>query len=75
MRCQTEGAIRRFDLTGKVAWVVGGGGYLGVPICHAMAEHGAHVIIADVKKQAAEKACDLLICEKLSAGNHSQKIL
>ena len=57
----------RFDLTDKVAWVVGGGGYLGTPICLALAEHGAHVIVADVQKQAAEKACGLLAGKDLSA--------
>ena len=53
-------AFKRFDLTGKIALVVGGGGYLGKPICRAMAEHGAIVIIADINKVSAEKVCGLL---------------
>jgi len=53
-------AIERFDLTGKVALVVGGGGYLGKPICRALAEHGANVIVADLNKESAEKVRGLL---------------
>ena len=37
-----------FDLTGKVALVAGGAGYLGVPICQKLSEQGAAVIMADV---------------------------
>ena len=59
--------MERFDLTAKVALVVGGGGYLGKPICRALAEHGAYVIIADVQKEAAEKAYGLLVDKGLSA--------
>ena len=57
---------KRFDLSNKIALVVGGGGYLGVPICRALAEHGAHVVIADVQKTAAEKARDLLAADGFS---------
>lgn len=63
----TENAIKRFDLTGKVALVVGGAGYLGLAVCRGLAEHGAYVVIADVKKQAAEKTRDILHHENLSA--------
>jgi len=56
----------RFDLTGKVALVVGGGGYLGLPTCRGLAEHGAHVVIADVRKEEAEKASIRLAGEGLS---------
>lgn len=44
-----------FDLTDRVALVAGGGGYLGRPICEALAAHGAHVIVADINPQAAQK--------------------
>lgn len=37
---------RMFDLTGKVAIVTGGTGLYGTPISEALAEAGAHVIIA-----------------------------
>lgn len=45
-----------FDLTGRVAWVVGGAGYLGNAICHELARHGATVVICD---QAAERSKEL----------------
>lgn len=37
----------RFDLTGKVAWIAGGGGQLGAVVARALADHGARVVIAD----------------------------
>jgi NAD(P)-dependent dehydrogenase (short-subunit alcohol dehydrogenase family) len=40
-------AAQRFDLSGKVAWVIGGAGLLGTEVCRALAEHGAHVIVSD----------------------------
>ncbi|MBN4060820.1 SDR family oxidoreductase [bacterium AH-315-I18] len=40
---------------------------MGVPICRALAEHGAHVIIADVNAKASEKAAALLTGEGLLA--------
>src|SRR5690349_8766456 len=40
-------AVQRFDLTGKVAWVIGGAGLLGTEVSRALAEHGAHVIVSD----------------------------
>jgi NAD(P)-dependent dehydrogenase (short-subunit alcohol dehydrogenase family) len=42
-----------FDLTGKVALVVGGGGGIGGAIAHALADHGARIVIADQKVDAA----------------------
>lgn len=43
-----------FNLTGKVALVAGGAGYLGVPVCKKLAEQGATVIIADINAERAE---------------------
>lgn len=40
--------VSRFDLTGKVAVVTGGTGLLGLAYCHALAKHGAHVVMADL---------------------------
>ena len=37
-----------FDLTGNVALIVGGTGYLGEPICKGLAAQGATVVIADI---------------------------
>lgn len=42
-----------FDLTGKVALVVGGGGGIGGAIAHALADHGARMVIADQNVDAA----------------------
>jgi len=39
-----------FDLTGKVALVAGGAGYLALPVCKALAAQGARVVIADLKE-------------------------
>lgn len=38
----------KFDLSGKVALVVGGRGFLGQRFCAALAEFGAHVYAADL---------------------------
>jgi NAD(P)-dependent dehydrogenase (short-subunit alcohol dehydrogenase family) len=48
-------AVSRFDLTDRVAWVPGGAGLLGTAVCRALAEHGAHVIVSDIRGDAAEK--------------------
>ena len=49
-----------FDLSGRVAVVAGGAGYLGRPICKALAEHGAAVIVADINPDAAKDTADAL---------------
>ena len=41
------------DLSGKVAWVLGGAGLLGTEVCRALAEHGARVIVSDVREDDA----------------------
>jgi NAD(P)-dependent dehydrogenase (short-subunit alcohol dehydrogenase family) len=46
-------AIERFDLSGKVAWVLGGAGLLGTEVCRALAEHGARVIVSDLREELA----------------------
>lgn len=58
---------RLFDLTGKVGCVVGGGGYLGTPTCEALAAHGMHVAVADMKIDAAREACRRLRAAGYSA--------
>jgi NAD(P)-dependent dehydrogenase (short-subunit alcohol dehydrogenase family) len=42
-----------FDLTGKGALVIGGGGGIGGAIAHAMADFGARIAIADLSLDAA----------------------
>ena len=46
-------ALRRFDLSGKVAWVIGGAGLLGTEVCRALAEHGALVVVSDLREEGA----------------------
>lgn len=57
----------RFDLTGAVAWVAGGGGYLGAEVSRALAEHGAHVVVADRRLSEAERVATELAGSGLSA--------
>ena len=43
-----------FDLSGKVALVAGGAGYLGREICLALAKQAAVVMVADLARERAE---------------------
>lgn len=45
---------RLFDLSGKGALVVGGGGGIGGAIAHALADFGARIAIADLSLEAAQ---------------------
>lgn len=45
-----------FRLDGKTAVVTGGGGAIGLATCHALAEAGATVVVADMVADAAHKA-------------------
>lgn len=60
-------ASARFDLTGKTAWVPGGAGLLGTAVCRALAEHGARVVIGDVRGEEAERAAAGLVHDGLLA--------
>lgn len=53
---------RIFDLTGRVALVVGGGGGLGRAIAAALADFGARLAIADLDQDAA--AATAAMCER-----------
>lgn len=44
------------DLSGRVALVAGGAGWLGVPMCERLAEQGAAVVVADLNHEAAAEA-------------------
>jgi len=46
------------DVRGKNAVVIGGGSGIGRGIALALAEAGAHVVVADIEKDAAESAAD-----------------
>ncbi|MGK3951921.1 SDR family NAD(P)-dependent oxidoreductase [Microbacterium sp. I2] len=57
----------RFDLTGQVAWVAGGAGLLGSEVARALAEHGAHVVVADRRLGEAQRIADELTVDGLLA--------
>ncbi len=40
----------QFDLSGRVAVVIGGGGLLGAEFCHTLVEAGANTVIADINR-------------------------
>lgn len=44
-----------FDLSGRVAIVTGGLGILGQQFCRALADFGAHVVVADLDGDGAER--------------------
>lgn len=62
-----ENAAKRFDLTGRVAWVAGGAGLLGTAVCHALAEHGAHVVVSDLREPEAAALAEAIRAKDLSA--------
>jgi FlaA1/EpsC-like NDP-sugar epimerase len=45
-----------FDMTGKVALVTGGTGWLGTAFCEALAEAGCSVIISSRNRERAQEA-------------------
>src|SRR5579863_9872597 len=53
---------RLFDLGGSVALVTGATGGLGAALCHALAEHGARVILSDQDAAACAGAAAAM-CE------------
>jgi NAD(P)-dependent dehydrogenase (short-subunit alcohol dehydrogenase family) len=53
-----------FDLTDDVIIVTGGGGLIGAPICRALDDYGAEVIVADVQQEHGAAVAD-----QLSAGS------
>jgi gluconate 5-dehydrogenase len=63
---------RLFDLTGKTALVVGGGGGIGGAIAHALADFGARIAIGDISLDAArtvasncERQAGAAICRQI----------
>jgi NAD(P)-dependent dehydrogenase (short-subunit alcohol dehydrogenase family) len=52
-----------FDLTGKVCVVTGGSRGLGLQMCRAFAEAGAHLVVSSRKQEACEAAAALITAE------------
>ena len=50
----------KFDLTGRVGIVTGGGGLLGFEFCKTLAEAGASVVVADLSMEYAQRAASKL---------------
>ena len=57
--------VAKFNLEGKKAVVTGGTGLIGEEIVVALAQAGAHVVIADVKKSKTKTLTDELIEDNL----------
>ncbi|MCC6422070.1 MAG: SDR family oxidoreductase [Phycisphaerales bacterium] len=51
---------RLFDLSGRLVLMAGGAGHLGLPACEALARHGAKIVIADNRLDAAGAGVELL---------------
>jgi NAD(P)-dependent dehydrogenase (short-subunit alcohol dehydrogenase family) len=59
-----------FDLTGRVALVVGGGSGIGQASALALAAHGARVAVADVEVAKAAETVALIAARQGSAVAH-----
>ncbi len=57
---QAEKIAAYFDLTDKVIVVTGGSRGLGLAMCRAFAEAGAHVVISSRKAEACARAAELI---------------
>jgi NAD(P)-dependent dehydrogenase (short-subunit alcohol dehydrogenase family) len=44
-----------FDLSGKAALVAGGAGYLSIPSCRGLAQHGANIMVADINAHGVDQ--------------------
>ena len=62
-----------FNLSGKVALITGGSGYLGSSFSRALAEAGASVVLASRDRSRAQAAVDQL--PKIGAANHQAVVL
>jgi len=53
-----------FDLSGRVALVTGGAGFIGSTIADALAELGASIAVVDLRRNAIEEVCSRLRNER-----------
>lgn len=58
---------KRTDLSGRVALVTGGGGGIGRSTCAVLGEMGAHVVVADISRDAGEAAAEHIRANGASA--------
>jgi 2-deoxy-D-gluconate 3-dehydrogenase len=58
----------RFDLAGRVVIVTGGAGLLGRAYCRALAQAGAHALMADINADLAQQVAAALSAEREGAG-------
>lgn len=59
--------LDKFKLDGKLVIVTGGAGYYGKPICYALAEAGAQVVLASRNEEACKKFAAELRSKELKA--------
>jgi len=59
-----------FNLSDKVACVIGGGGYLNTPACRELAALGAHVVVADKNLDNAQRTA-----ATITAAGHSAEAI
>jgi 2-deoxy-D-gluconate 3-dehydrogenase len=59
-------ALKAFDLTGRVAVVTGGAGFLGAGFCRALAAAGANVTVSDIADDAAAEIAQALPTEAIA---------
>lgn len=64
----TDNSTPKERLDGKVALITGAGSGIGAGIATALAEAGAHVMINDIREEAAHETADLLRRGGLQAG-------
>lgn len=55
-----RGVLDRFSCAGRTALVTGGGRGIGRAFCHALAEAGAAVVVADIDRRAADAVSEEL---------------
>lgn len=58
-----------FNLTGRVAVVTGGAGFLGAEFCMTLAEAGAGVVVADINRDPAVQLAETLNSKHQHAGS------